>query len=680
MPARGQATVTITVKAVAGKVGDYAGVLGAASADGKITVRTPVGVYEEPERYDLTATIKDRTGADSPEGYHQLVAVNLDTGDVFQGVSGAKLRITPGRYTCSPTSRRHDPAWSPRSRSWPTRRSRSPATPPLAFDARTGKRVSMAIDQPAAKGGARAVTHEVTPVGMPEPFTFSTGLDPRFHEIYAASTPGVRSSVYAFANWLHAVEPDIDLTATAPQRFPVAAGWLGLPNPELDVALGAVHGGAGTPAELAKVDAKGKLVTLALPDDLSWEDVVVRLANVKAAGGRIALAVAVEPASLLRSPSAAAPAPDDFAVPTLIGFGDTALRFVESTKKPGVTTKLVTKQASRYRYEVSANSPGSIPAALNYDRKTKDLAAVKARYFGHPGLPGTRANLAAMVVGDRLVTAYVWDTQPTATERIEYFTPGRWELASENLDNYPDSLFGHVADFKVGTPSTVEWDKAAYAPTFANPFDGEPWARRTGGLIDVTVPFFGDASGHVRLLDSEAEVDTGTTSLYRDGKLVGTLNVPGRGIFPVPYATSTYKLTSTVRRTEPWWPLATSMAATWTFKSDASPDGGTLPLLTVGFQPGLDLRNTAKGGQAFSFPATVVRQAGSGTAAVNGLRVSVSYDDGKTWKAATVARDGATWKVTVTHPASGYVSLRASADDAQGNTVEQTVIRAYRLR
>ncbi len=58
----------------------------------------------------------------------------------------------------------------------------------------------------------------------------------------------------------------------------------------------------------------------------------------------------------------------------------------------------------------------------------------------------------------------------------------------------------------------------------------------------------------------------------------------------------------------------------------------------------------------------------------------MSYDDGATWAPATVARDGAKWSVSVLHPESGFVSLRAKASDAQGNTVEQTVIRAYALK
>jgi hypothetical protein len=495
------------------------------------------------------------------------------------------------------------------------------------------------------------------------------------------------------------VEPEVDLNATAPQKFAVAASWLDLPTPDLNANLGVVYGGAGTPADLAKVDARGKLVALVLAYDLTWEDVVARLANVKAAGGRVALAIPIEPngrlAGLLREEagrrSAAgaraeggARVTDELPLPTLFGQSETSMRLLAQSKKAGATAQLVTKVNSKHRYEVAASAAGSIPAVLNYDRKTKDLAPVKARYFGHQGIQSRRGIYAETTIGGRTLSLPIPDTVPTATERTEYFTPGSWTLAAYGWDHYSDDLYAESVPLRAGTPSAIEWDKATYGPAFTGNADDDlgphPWARRIGSLMDVTVPLYSDAAGHVRLPDNEMEVDTGTTSLYRDGKLVGTVNVPGRGVFPVPMTDGSYLLTTTAKRAEPWWPLATSTSAKWKFQSNGWDGAGALPLLTVGLDPAVDLRNTAKGGQAFAFPATVTRQAGSGTAKVLGLLVSVSYDDGKTWKPATVVRDGAKWKVTVTHPASGYVSLRAFAEDEGGNTVEQTVIRAYRLR
>jgi hypothetical protein len=169
--------------------------------------------------------------------------------------------------------------------------------------------------------------------------------------------------------------------------------------------------------------------------------------------------------------------------------------------------------------------------------------------------------------------------------------------------------------------------------------------------------------------------------LYRDGKLVGSTDTAGFGTFPVPADRAAYKLTATNRRTAPWWPLAISTSAEWTFSS-AAPAGAptALPLLFVGFDPAVDLRGRAPGGRAFTFPVNVGRQVGSGTPTVRSLAVQVSYDDGASWRPAGVSRSGTKWTVGVTHPASGFVSLRAQVADTDGNTAAITVIRAYALR
>lgn len=62
------------------------------------------------------------------------------------------------------------------------------------------------------------------------------------------------------------------------------------------------------------------------------------------------------------------------------------------------------------------------------------------------------------------------------------------------------------------------------------------------------------------------------------------------------------------------------------------------------------------------------------------LTVEVSYDDGLTWSKAQVRACPDGWTATVRHPAGGsFVSLRATATDAAGNSVTQTITHAYRL-
>jgi hypothetical protein len=69
---------------------------------------------------------------------------------------------------------------------------------------------------------------------------------------------------------------------------------------------------------------------------------------------------------------------------------------------------------------------------------------------------------------------------------------------------------------------------------------------------------------------------------------------------------------------------------------------------------------------------------------VTRMSVSVSYDDGATWQRVSATPTKAnTYTVTLHHPrldrTSGAVSLKVSAEDADGNTIEQTTHRAFGL-
>ncbi|WP_328884844.1 hypothetical protein [Streptomyces sp. NBC_00316] len=63
------------------------------------------------------------------------------------------------------------------------------------------------------------------------------------------------------------------------------------------------------------------------------------------------------------------------------------------------------------------------------------------------------------------------------------------------------------------------------------------------------------------------------------------------------------------------------------------------------------------------------------------LKVETSYDDGKSWTEATTVRKASGFTATVERPSrvhgDTYVTLRVTATDAAGNSVQQTVDRAY---
>jgi hypothetical protein len=104
-----------------------------------------------------------------------------------------------------------------------------------------------------------------------------------------------------------------------------------------------------------------------------------------------------------------------------------------------------------------------------------------------------------------------------------------------------------------------------------------------------------------------------------------------------------------------------------------------LDLSTVRFAPDLDDRTAAPAGRRVVVPVSLQRQIASGAARAKALAVQVSYDDGATWRPVAVHRSLRGQFVTLDHPrGSGFVSLKATATDTSGNTVEQVVIRAYR--
>jgi hypothetical protein len=102
-----------------------------------------------------------------------------------------------------------------------------------------------------------------------------------------------------------------------------------------------------------------------------------------------------------------------------------------------------------------------------------------------------------------------------------------------------------------------------------------------------------------------------------------------------------------------------------------------LPLLGVRYDPVLDERNHARPGAGCRLPIHLQRQPGAGTATVAEVVLETSSDDGATWHQVPVSRAGAIWQATVDNPARGAVSLRIHAKDSEGNTLEQTTIRAY---
>ncbi|MER5268915.1 S8 family serine peptidase [Actinosynnema sp. NPDC002837] len=680
IPAGGKADVTLTLTPRSGRPGVYGGLLTATSADGAIRLRTPVGVHDEPEMHDLTVAVKNRDGAaPGPQDNSVALVVDLDSGDVWFGPLGETLRVPAGRYSVVGAASTPRPGALPLESTFVDPDVRVSRTTTVNFDLRKGRRVSHTTDQPAARGGVWNSQFRFSITDRPEyPTGFSYLADPRFTELYAQSEERWPVPWFGYADNLRLEEPDLEVYAEGPQRFELPAGWLrGSPEPSGSQRLATVHGGQGTPEDLAGVDAKDKLVVLELPGEMTYDEVYARIRAVKDVGGKaVAVGVLEEAATANRSA-------EDFpaVLPTLRLYDEPGRRYADLVKAGGVMTAVTARSSSAYRYELAYPSPGQLPRQLTTVAKTADLAAVHMLYHGgtEEEPPITSASVEGL--DGEISTQWSLAGVPNA-ERVEHFTPGKWRIGVGGWWAAAGTGYER-ATLERGKTYRMQWNAAVAAPGFTGTTTNElgenhPWAWRTGDLLDVTVPFFTDAAGHARAAEPFFGYDKGSTALYRDGVLVGTQDQPGRGVFVAPRDESSYRLTADVsRENQPWWPLSTKVSGSWTFRSGfRQGPGGALPLLSVGFAPAVDLHNVAPGGQ-FSFPVTVTRQ--DKAPDTKSLELEVSFDDGASWATVPLSRDGARWTATVTNPAGAFASLRAKASDADGNAVEQTVIRAYRV-
>ncbi|WP_204003852.1 S8 family serine peptidase [Virgisporangium aurantiacum] len=230
------------------------------------------------------------------------------------------------------------------------------------------------------------------------------------------------------------------------------------------------------------------------------------------------------------------------------------------------------------------------------------------------------------------------------------------------------------ATYRRGQVVVKCWNSGVFGPGLAPHPVYSPFLVRDGAYIGFGVPLFGDRSGADRI--GYSRPDTARLVLFKDGRQLGESTYDSDA-FQVPDDPGTYRLEANVTRTNASY--STRLSTAWTFASSRV-DAGTLPALAVRFAPTLDDHNLARTGAA-TYPVTVQQQAGATYGNLTTLTVEVSYDDGQTWRPATVHGTGLNRTVAVHHPAgTRFVSLRATAADDRGTAVTETIIRAYGLR
>ncbi|MEH1164374.1 S8 family serine peptidase [Micromonospora sp. CPCC 205539] len=339
---------------------------------------------------------------------------------------------------------------------------------------------------------------------------------------------------------------------------------------------------------------------------------------------------------------------------------------------------------SPYVYRVYLYEPQKMMTGLTRKLRSGDFATVRSQISADvAGVPVSRLAVAhapgnSPVYRDErnIPPSFTYDAPSTITEYYNQDKQAVWQSTSaQSRYTYYQSDW---TSYRPGRTYTVKWANGVIGPVFPEPNFGQQYATRYwGDTIGGPGPLHGDGAGHMGF----RQVRNGSVqvNLYRNGVKIGDAD-QAPWSWDVPAEAGDYRLAATFR-SDPEFTLSTVVDAEWTFKSGHVRDGQLvkLPLTAIRYTPELDMNNKAPAGRLFAIPVSLDRQVGAAPGRTKSLTVEASFDDGKTWRKLTVLRAGEKAVAWVRNPSgSGFVSLRGAATDTSGNTVKQTIIRAYR--
>ncbi len=338
---------------------------------------------------------------------------------------------------------------------------------------------------------------------------------------------------------------------------------------------------------------------------------------------------------------------------------------------------------SPYSYTLALQSRGRLPIVTQKQFRASELGRVDDSYAAV--MPNRTAWKLAFAIdplspsGGSVATESAYRLPATRTEY--YGGEGVQWLDSLMVFNAADPLEADKAEVldsvmrnhRAGSRQSVQWNTGPFGP--AMPSSLQPSVYRSGDLIVVAPGMWADRAGHDgHIMGADAE----TTVIYRNGTEIGRAD-GGYAEFTVPAGRASYRVVQHAKQS--FMDLSTDVTAEWFFTSGRVPATSKVPLpvSAVRMTPSL-ANNGVTVGTQLRIPITVDRQVVSGLTKVKSLTVDVSFDDGKTWRSVPVTKRATGWEIVVRHPnAAGFLSWRATATDNGGDTVKQTVLRAYRI-
>ncbi|MFD9007332.1 S8 family serine peptidase [Streptomyces sp. NPDC059582] len=431
-----------------------------------------------------------------------------------------------------------------------------------------------------------------------------------------------------------------------------------------------VFAGQGSSADYAHLDARGKAVVVRHSDDVSDID---QAANAIAAGAKLMLVVENGYGRPMRSYAPLGQRPVALDV-GLLGTED-GEKLIRQADDAGARITVDSETASPYVYDLAHVWHNEIPSKMTVKGDTENLARIDVT-FASPKPDATGAEFRF-----EWLDGVDWSSGPIMPEpangkRTDWVstTGVRWhqEAFAESIGFEQ----GAKTAYRAGSRQSEEWFKPIQRPFLNDTFFNNLPPTRNGNHLYVDIPAWGSGN-HVGW--NQDPVVTQQQTLYQGTTQLGQGNftnvwgdAPSSGRLP-------FKLVVTGERNVTYTPYSSRTRTEWGFTSEAPTDAATvvLPLVQLDYRIGTDAAGRA--GRHDTLSVTAAHLSGAGLAGkIGAVGLELSYDDGRSWHKATCPSDGRFRLAAPTN--ASFVSLRASAKDSVGNSVNQTVIRAFGLR
>jgi hypothetical protein len=717
IPAGGTTTVQVTVDIEAFDISPYFGWLEARSGD-SVLARSTVGWSKEVQRHRLSLKGVDRLGVPANTADCSLVHIlNLDTGERIEGwwvdgraytarYGGPDPLLPEGRYgvlanVCTYTL--EAPYFLLSDTIGGAAELVLDRDREIVIDARTAQKLEYRTDLPAEPRGhhdhvvwaVRQVTVEHEDGAISHPVIRVTSSAQEQYVVPEKSKPTIGTFYIHFSSYL--VAPALTMRASGNQ-VPALHAWypnevtgengcgnLVLCHPPFNPAKNyqLVYAGDGSPAELAAARVQGKLVLVNevwgesgtwLPGGPNVDQVA---ADAVAAGAAGVLIAATYPGSHVRRQV------NPTTVPVATLPVDEGRKLAEALRRGPVSVRADGQPVTPYAYDLKYQFDHlRLPDSRVRNRS---LETVDARY--HSDVPGS-VGVAGTNNGTQKY-AFAYNTTKFATPhtRTEYHTPStpsgidplhRYRFAvAGGVTVYEDTPRKHVGGARVtedyGSVPVAQGPIKYPAMTATVDEIGRtllwPWGnelyRAPGGQV----------FGWPNTRDS--------ARVSRDGQvLCDWPDRPTGYSCAAPMGAGKYRYETDVEQNVR--AFMTAVHTAWDFTAEFSgpvDSTETVPMVDLRYDVGVDLTNAVTGGKRYTATFVPGYQPGyTGPGGPFRVELWVSHDDGATWRSAGVERtdsgEGAQFGLTAPRNAE-FVAIRVKATDAAGNSIDQTITRAW---